>query len=140
MVVDTNIVIDLCDGGNVESDALFSPDVLGNVTHYIAPDTLAEINKKEDPALRTKHCDFAKSYFEIIDNYDKNTYSKVKDELLSYKVADSDTNTGFDISHIAYAIACGAKVFVTNDMGWLNNSHSHTYLIIMDCSLKVLVN
>lgn len=124
VVVDTNIVIDLCDGGNVESDALFSPDVLGNVTYYIAPDTLAEINKKEDPALRIKHCDFAKSYFEIIDNYDKNTYSKVKDELLSYKVADSDTNTGFDISHIAYAIACGAKVFVTNDMGWLNNSHS----------------
>ena len=97
------------------------------MTYYIAQDTLAEINKKEDPALRNKNCNFAKNHFEIIDNYDKNTYYKVKDELLSYKTAGTDTNTGFDISHIAYSIACGAKVFVTNDGGWLNNSHS-TYI------------
>lgn len=124
VVVDTNIVIDLCENSDAESQALFQPFITNDFAFYITRDSLSEINKNDNPTVRVKHIGFAKSAFEIINIYDENLYSNVLEDLLSRKGKSIGTNTGYDISHIAYAIAFDAEVFITRDSEWLNTAFS----------------
>lgn len=122
VVLDTNIVIDLCENSDVESQALFQPFITNSVAFYITRDALTEINKKDNPSVRKKHMEFAKSTFEIINIYDEDLYLNAVNDLLLYKRKEVDTNTEYDISHIAFAIAFGAEVFITRDSEWLNTA------------------
>ena len=124
IVLDTNIVIDMFIGNRAETQALLQPFLADYVSYYISPETFMEINSSDDKSSRNKQRDYIKQNFEAIQVYDPETYESVKTELLHFKNVDSFSNTGRDISHIAYAVASGADAFVTRDNGWLNNQTS----------------
>ena len=120
-VVDTNIVIDLTNKVEGETEYLFD-DYIDNYAQYcITPDVLVEIDKNTNELVREKSRGFAVNYFEIL-QFDASLQKTVMDEILAIKPADKDSNTWFDISHISCAIAAGANAFLTRDETWLNNS------------------
>lgn len=124
IVLDTNILIDLYQGDNKETHSLLQPFLTDYVTYYVSPEALIEINGQDNESIRNSQREFVKQHFEPIQNYDQDIYDSVNADLLNYKNANPQGNTGRDISHIAYAVACGADAFITRDHGWLNNLHS----------------
>ena len=111
-------------GENEETNSLLQPFLTDYVSYYTSPEVLLEINKLENGPSRIEQRAFVEQHFEPIRAYDQEIYHFVNAELLQYKGVDSTSNTGRDISHIAYAIACGADAFITRDNGWLNNQSS----------------
>ena len=124
IVLDTNIVIDLCSGSSPETDALLQPFMSDYVSYFISQESFQEINKMDDKATRNEQREFVKQHFETIQAFDRALFDSVKVDLLSLKDTSASTNTGRDISHIAYSISFGADAFITRDNGWLNNSYS----------------
>lgn len=124
VVLDTNIVIDLCDGDNNESNYLLQ-SYLGTYAEFrITKYVVNEINQSNDPAVRNKHRDYAKEHYPTLENVDEELFQKVKAALLEKRNAIENSNMWYDIVHIAQAVAAGAEVFVTRDGGWLNNEFS----------------
>lgn len=123
-VLDSNIVIALCSENEIEVNAL-TQDFLSNyVEYYVSTEVFNEVNKQSDPKIRNKSRDFIKSWFSIIPSYNEQLYAEVKNYLLSLKYAEEYSNTWHDISHISYAIAFDADVFITRDATWLNTAIS----------------
>ena len=124
VVLDTNIVIDLCDGDNNESNYLLQ-NYLGTYAEFqITKYVVNEINQNNNSAVRNKHRDFAKEHYPALDNVDDEIFQKVKATLLEKRNAVENSNMWYDVIHIAQAIAAGAEVFITRDGGWLNNEYS----------------
>ena len=124
VVLDTNIVIDLCDGDNNESNYLLQ-SYLGTYADFrITKYVVNEINQSNDPVVRNKHRDYAKEHYPTLDNVDEELFQKVKEALLRKRNASEYSHMWYDIVHIAQAVAAGAAVFVTRDGGWLNNEFS----------------
>lgn len=124
VVLDTNIVIDLCDGDNKESNYLLQ-NYLGTYAEFrITKYVVNEINQSNDPSVRNKHRDYAKEHYPTLENVDEKLFQKAKAELLEKRTATENSNMWYDIVHIAQAVAAGAEVFVTRDGGWLNNEFS----------------
>lgn len=121
--LDTNIVIDLCNRRE-EVLLLTQSFMCDNLEYYIAPDVITEINKRDDPISRNRHRNFARENFTILTMLDPEAYLKVCQDLHSIKITEKTSNTGYDISHISYAIICGCQMFITQDAKWLNNSIS----------------
>ncbi len=124
VVLDTNIVIDLCEESNAESNLLLQ-NYLGayaefRTTKYV----LSEINQNGNETVRNRHRDFSKEHFPVLDNVDEEIVNKIKDDLLTKRNAPENSNTWLDIVHIAQAASAGAEVFITRDEGWLNNDIS----------------
>lgn len=127
VVLDTNIIIDLCDNSNTESSYLLQ-GYLGTyadfrITKYVA----SEINHSSNPNVRNRHRDYAVEHYFTLDNVDDALFQEVKNELLRKRFAVENSNMWYDIVHIAQAIAAGAEVFITRDGGCLNNEFS-TYI------------
>lgn len=121
-VLDTNIVIDLCDESNIESNQL-KMDYLGayidfRITRYV----FTEINKSENESMRNKHRNYAQNNYIVLDNVDEDLAQNVSNDLLAKRPAKKHSNTWYDVFHIAQAVGAGAEIFVTRDGGWLNNS------------------
>lgn len=124
VVLDTNIVIDLCNRDNNESNYLLQ-SYLGTYAEFrITKYLLNEINRNNDSVLRNKHRDYAKEHYLTLENVDEELFQRVKTELLEQRHATENSNMWYDIVHIAQAVAAGAGVFVTRDGGWLNNEIS----------------
>lgn len=119
VVLDSNIIIDLYNDEKTESDLLPEIESIDNIKYLISPEVLNEINKNTDKEIRDNCRNFAMRNFEIITDYDKDYYEQILNKLLQYKSADITSNTGYDLSHIAYSIAIGAQIFVTRDGTWL---------------------
>ncbi len=124
IVLDTNIVIDLCNGSIPETNALLQPFMSDYVSFYISQESFQEINKMDDKAIRNEQREFVKQHFETIQAYDRDLFESVKADLFTLKNTSPDSNTGRDISHIAYSVSFDADAFITRDNGWLNNSFS----------------
>ena len=124
VVLDTNIVIDLCEEGNAETNLLLQT-YLGTYAEFRTTKfVLNEINQNENEAVRNKHRNYSKEHFPMLDNVDEEIFNRIKDDLLVRRSAPENSNTWFDIVHIAQAAAAGAEVFITRDEGWLNNKLS----------------
>lgn len=124
VVLDTNIVIDLCEGNDNESNYLLQ-NYLGTYAEFrITKDVVNEINQSNDPTVRNKHRDYAKEHYPVLENVDESLFQKVKEELLGKRHAVENSNMWYDIIHVAQAVAAGAEAFVTRDGGWLNNEFS----------------
>lgn len=124
VVLDTNVVIDLCNRSNSESNLLLQ-NYLGTYAEFrITKYVLNEINQNDNETVRNMHRNFAKEHFLALENADDEIFCKVKNELLLKRNAPKNSNTWYDIVHIAQAIAAGAEVFITRDGGWLNNDIS----------------
>lgn len=120
VVIDTNIVIDLYNGGNNESQTLTQSFLADYAEFRISKYVLDEINRNDDPNSRKSHRDYAKTQFSLTEATDNHMFETVRGDLLQRKPSPEFSNTWFDICHIADAIACGAEVFVTRDAAWLN--------------------
>ena len=124
VVLDTNIVIDLCEENNAESNLLLQT-YLGTYAEFrITKFVLNEINQNENEAIRNKHRNYSKEHFSMLDNVDEEIFNRIKDDLLVKRSAPENSNTWFDIVHISQAAAAGAEVFITRDEAWLNNNLS----------------
>ena len=136
VVLDTNIVIDLCEGSDSESSLLLQP-YLGTYAEFrTSKFVLNEINRNNNEALRNRHRDYSKDHFPMLDNVDEEIFNRIKDDLLVKRSAPENSNTWFDIVHIAQAAAAGAEVFITRDEGWLNNSLSE--YITLSYGIRIL--
>lgn len=124
VVLDTNIVIDLCDGDSNESNYLLQ-SYLGSYAEFrISRYVVNEINQNNDPTVRNKHRDYAKEHYPVLENIDEEVFQRVRGDLLQKRNAAEYSNTWYDIVHIAQAVAAGGEVFITRDGGWLNNDLS----------------
>lgn len=124
VVLDTNIVIDLCEESNAESNLLLQT-YLGTYAEFrITKFVLNEINQNDNETVRNRHRNYSKEHFSMLDNVDEEIFNRIKDDLLVKRSAPENSNTWFDIVHIAQAAAAGAEVFITRDEGWLNNNLS----------------
>lgn len=124
VVLDTNIVIDLCDGNNNESNYLLQNYLGAYVEFRITKYVVNEINQSNDQNVRNKHRDYAKEHYLTLENVDEELFQKTKAELLEKRTATENSNMWYDIVHIAQAVAAGAEAFITRDGGWLNNEFS----------------
>lgn len=120
VVIDTNIVIDLYNGDNNESQTLTQGFLADYAEFRISKYVLDEINRNDDSAIRQSHRNYAKSQFPLTETTDNLLFETVQGDLLQRKPSPEFSNTWFDICHIANAIAFGAEVFVTRDAAWLN--------------------
>ena len=125
VVLDSNIVIALCNENEPEVNALTQDFLSGYVEYYVSKEVYTEVNKQNDPEIRNSSRNYVNTWFRIIVSYDEELYSEVKSYLLSLKPAEAHSNTWYDISHISYAIASGAGAFVTRDTTWLNTNISN---------------
>lgn len=124
VVLDSNIVIALCNENEIEVNALTQNFLNDYVEYYVSAEVFNEVNKQGDSKIRNSSRNFIKSWFSIIPSYDKQLYEEVKSCLLSLKYAEEYSNTWYDISHISYAVAFGASAFITRDTTWLNTDIS----------------
>ena len=124
VVLDTNIVIDLCDGNNNESNYLLQSYLGAYVEFRITKYVLNEINQSNDSSVRNKHRDYAKEHYPTLENVDDELFEQAKTALLEKRKVTENSNMWYDVIHIAQAIAAGAEAFVTRDGGWLNNDVS----------------
>jgi len=124
IILDTNVVIDLCEGGNEEVNAL-RQDYLGVYVNFkISRHVLDEINRSSDSQNRQKHLAYANSRFTLLGVYDEQVYNAVLADLLRAKPCDLKSNKWYDLSHIAFSIASDASAFVTSDLEWLGTGIS----------------
>ena len=124
VVLDTNIVIDLCDGDDSESNYLLQ-NYLGTYAEFrITKYVFNEINQNNDAGIRNSHRNYAKEHYPTLENVDEDLFQNVKTELLGKRPAAENSNMWYDIVHIAQSVAAGAEVFITRDGGWLNNELS----------------
>ncbi|MDO4460646.1 MAG: GNAT family N-acetyltransferase [Clostridia bacterium] len=124
VVLDTNIVIDLCEQSFKETVALLNSEMDNYVIYCITKNVLTEIDSCDDAYVRNHHREYVISYFDIINDYDEMLYVSVLSELLAGKGFPQYSNSWYDLSHIAYAIAGNATAFVTRDQALLNDSFS----------------
>ena len=120
VVVDTNIVIDLYDSSNNESQTLTQSFLASYAEFRITKYVLDEINRNDDPTVRKAHRNYAKAQFALTEAADSDLFKAVQNDLLQQKPSVEFSNTWFDICHIADTIAAGAVVFITRDSAWLN--------------------
>lgn len=120
VVVDTNIVIDLCNNSNNESKTLTQSFLASYAEFRISKYVLDEINRNDDSTIRNVHRDYAMTQFALTETSDNNLFKAVQSDLLQRKPSSEYSNTWFDICHIADAVAAGAIVFITRDSAWLN--------------------
>lgn len=136
VVLDTNIVIDLCDGDNRESCCLMQ-NFLGAYAEFrITKDVVNEINQSNDATVRNRHRDYAKEHYPTLENIDQELFESAMSALLKKRTASENSNMWYDIVHISQAIAAGAEAFVTRDGGWLNNEFSE--FVEQEFSLRIL--
>lgn len=101
IVLDTNIVIDLCDKSCEETNAILHPLMDSYVVYYISKNVLTEIDSKCDANIRNSNREYAKSHFNVLNDIDEELYKRTLTELLDNKPSEPFSNTWFDISHIA---------------------------------------
>ena len=135
VVLDTNIVIDICQESNEESMALLQPFLSDYASFYISPIVLSEIDQSNCVEVRNLHREFAKSSFSTLTKYGQNDFEEIQAEILLKFPTKEFSNTWYDISHIAYAIASGAEAFVTRDESWLNATISDWFYQQYDLSI-----
>lgn len=114
-VLDTTIVIELCDEQNGASSCLEDDTISEYVTYLVTPECADEINKKNDIVIRKKHSEFANRY----------PRTQVKDTFVStlaslYEQFDAEHAHEVDVRHLAHCIDNDIDVFVTNDR-WVCN-------------------
>lgn len=114
-VLDTTIVIELCDEQNGASSCLEDDTISEYVTYLVTPECADEINKKNDIVIRKKHLEFANRY----------PKTQVKDTFVStlaslYEQFDAEHAHEVDVRHLAHCIDNDIDVFVTNDR-WVCN-------------------
>ena len=120
IVLDTNIVIDICQESNNESLALRQNFLIDYASFCISPIVLDEIDQNDDMTVRNAHREFAKGNFPILTTCSQAELEAITTEILSQNATREFSNTWYDISHVAYAIASGADAFITRDDAWLN--------------------
>lgn len=120
VILDTNIVIDLCGETNSESQSLKQNFLNDYADFRITRFVFYEINLNHNKSIRKIHREYASTHYQRIDSVDDNILQAVRIDLLSHRSADEFTNTWYDVSHIAEAIAGNAAVFITRDEAWLN--------------------
>lgn len=136
VVLDTNIVIDLCESDQLETNYL-KQDYLATYADFrITRFLVNEINSCPNEATRNKHRTFAVSNYPMLDAVDDDLFNQVKDNLLSKKPCSDNSNTWYDIVHIAQSVAAGAEAFITRDGAWLNNDLSE--YIRQEYGLRIL--
>lgn len=114
-VLDTTIVIELCDEQNGASCCLEDDTISEYVTYLVTPECADEINKKNDIVIRKKHLEFANRY----------PRTQVKDTFIYtlaalYEQFDPEHAHEIDVRHLAHCINNDIDVFVTNDR-WVCN-------------------
>lgn len=124
VVLDTNIVIDLCEGDQLETNYLRQDFLATYADFRITRFLVNEINSCPDESIRNKHRSFAVNNYPMLDAVNDDLFNRVKGNLLSKKPCCENSNTWYDIVHIAQSIAAGAEVFITRDSAWLNNDIS----------------
>lgn len=120
VVLDTNIVIDLCNNVECEAASLNQSFLSNYVEFYITNDVWTEINQSNDTNSRQLHREFISQRFLLAEKFDSELYFEVMRVLNERKKVTKYSNTWFDMSHIAHAISFNAEAFVTNDAEWLN--------------------
>lgn len=124
VVMDTNVIIDLCQGNQAETSKLSQDYLRAYVEFRISKYVLDELNFNNDEATRNRNREYAKANYAILDGIDDELSNKVTADLVNRREAVEYSNTWYDIQHIAQAIAAGADIFVTRDDAWLNNTYS----------------
>lgn len=131
VVVDTNIVISLCDKDNKETLQLEQSYLNDYIDWFISPEVFSEMNRKDEQSVREKHKEYARNNFEIIKcdrkRYEIKLSDILKEEKILSKNIEENSNSYYDMSHIAYALCCGSKYYVTNDSEWLHNEISDMF-------------
>lgn len=125
VLLDTNIVIDLFNRQNEESNALTADFLLNYVQFYVPASALTEINSNPDDCIRRECLRYAREKFEVAE-VAPSRLDKVRNEILQIRPACAGDNTWFDISNIANAIVFGSSYFITRDAAWLNTDVSTT--------------
>lgn len=127
-VIDTNIVIDMCDGTNEEVNLLLQDYLNNYVSWYVSKAFFDEINQNENNTLRNRHREYAQNHCITIEEFNDDNTEEIRKTLLLHKPTEKYSNKWYDISHIASAISFGAALFITNDKEWLNNSFAEFVL------------
>ena len=114
-VLDTSIVIELCDEPNGAASCLEDNTLSDYVTYLVTPECADEINTKNDEIIRKKHLSFVNRYHQtaIRENFDKTA----NELFLRYDPVHAHEA---DIRHLSHCILNNADVFVTNDQ-WVCN-------------------
>ena len=114
-VLDTNIIIELCDDPTGNASCLYEASIADYVTYQITPECLDEISLKADVNSRKKHLEFVNRY--------SCTASSLLDKDLTPSLMERFDPLGShkaDIRHLAHCIDASVDVFVTNDK-WICN-------------------
>lgn len=125
VLLDTNIVIDLFNGKNEESNALTADFLLNYVQFYVPASALTEINSNPDDHIRRECLRFTREKFEVAEVV-PSRLDKVRNEILQIRPACVGDNTWFDISNISNAIVFDSSYFITRDAEWLSTDVSTT--------------
>ena len=92
-------MIDLCEGGNEEVDAL-RQDYLGVYVNFkISRHVLDEINRSSDSQNRQKHLAYANSRFTLLGVYDEQVYNADASEAIESAICDKSYHLLLFISH-----------------------------------------
>ena len=122
--VDTNIVIDLYEGKNEESIALFAMH-MSEASYRITNDVFNEINRNKNNIQRTDLQKFVQSRFMIIEENHSPGYLDLINEIS--RDIDMESHHFDDISHITQCILSNTMVFITRDE-WLRSRNEYFYI------------
>ena len=128
-VLDTNIIIALCDDANSSVQCLLDDKIRSDVLYCITPEMANEINKKEDDSIRAKHLQFISRFQQL------NASSIDSDlaETISKKIDKKQTHIE-DVRHIVYCIQTkSVDAFITNDE-WI---HAHKTYFAKEYNLLI---
>ena len=96
-VLDTNIVISLCDDTESSTQCLLDPLIHEDVLLCITPELSNEINKKEDSVIRAKHLQYASRFQQLsATGIDGTLIKKISDSI------DPNGSHAEDAEHIVY--------------------------------------
>ena len=121
--VDTNIVIDLFEGKNQESMALFATH-MSEASYRVTNDVINEINRNNKDDQRKDLQRFVQSRFMIIEENNSPGYRDLVNEIS--REIDVEEHHSDDISHISQCILSNTMVFITRDE-WLRSKNEYCY-------------
>lgn len=115
VVLDTSVVIELCDIPDSSASCLHDEYISDYVTYMLTPECWDELNQKSEDKIRKKHLEYAGLY-------QRTVISESFEQILSELQQRVDPHHAHeaDIRHLAHCITNNVDVFVTNDQ-WLCN-------------------
>ena len=116
-VLDTNIIIELCDTPDNGAVCLLDDSLSDYVIYQVTPECRAEINQNPNAASRNRHLGFANRYSLLQSN------SEFEELLGRLKLRfDPNDNHKADIRHLAYCVSARVDIFITRD-NWICGLH-----------------